>query len=476
MDIEKEKIKLAKKLGLNKIPKNTEFAAYFKNKNMQQILKTKPVRTGSGVAVIAVAFIPEHGFCPGSCIYCPRGENAPQSYTGDEPSMLRGIRNNYDTKKQVDNRIKQLHIIGHETDKCELIIMGGTFPSLPFEEQKKIIKSCFDVLNECESRTLEEAQKVNETAKNRCVGLTIETRPDYCGQEEISRMLFLGCTRVEIGVQCLDDRILEKISRGHGIKEIKNAFRLLRNNGLKITAHMMPGLTGIEKLDMKKEMEQFRILFNDPGLMPDELKIYPVLVIPGTKLYDLWKKGKYQTMSKEQAIELIKCIKKIVPEYVRIKRIMRDIPEQNVAAGPATTNLRQLINAECRCIRCREPKDFSEEGILKITEYSSDRSREFFLSFETRKYIYGFLRLSLGDRAIVRELHVYGPMAGIGAKGKLQHKGYGTRLLKQAESIVKSNGYNDIFITSGIGAREYYRKHEYALDSCYMKKTLENFN
>ncbi len=481
-DIEKIKISVSRKYGLGGIPKNADIKLSSEKmrlgKHRRNILysnlRTKPVRTGSGVAVIAVMFLAD---CPGSCIYCPRGKNAPQSYTGVEPATMRAQRAGFDPYRQVENRLKQLHAIGHSTDKCELVIMGGTFPALPFERQKVFVKGCFDALNSRASKTLKHAQKINEKVLNRCVGLTIETRPDYCNKKHIEQMLELGCTRVELGVQTLYPSLLKKIRRRHGMGETTKAIKALRDSGMKICLHMMPGLTGLEKLDMKKEFGQFRTIFEDERFMPDELKIYPVLVMPGTVLHKLWKKGSYKPLTKKQAAKLLAGIKMFVPPYVRIKRIMRDISEKEVAAGPKTTNLRQLVKesgARCRCIRCREPRDRKTGRLyMRRCSYGASGGREFFLSFENKKYIAAFLRLRLMEKkAFVRELHVYGPMIPIGMKGGQQHKGYGRKLLKQAEKIAKASGIGKLYVTSGIGARNYYRKLGYMLEKYYMSKRL----
>lgn len=472
-DLDREKTIMAKKYLLGKIIKNADIAQFLgkKDNKIRKFLKIKPVRTISGVANIAVMWLSEKS-CPGKCIYCPKGENTPQSYTGTEPATLRAIRMSYDPYKQTENRLKQLRTIGHPTDKCELIIMGGTFMAMPLEFRKNFVKRCLDVMNSKKSKTLEEAMKVNEKAKTRCIGLTIETRADYCEPEEL---LELGATRVEIGLQSTDDEILKKINRGHGTKENIEAIKKCREAGLKVCLHWMPGLTGLKRLDMKKEIKMFMELFKSPDYMPDELKIYPVLVIKNTKLYELWKSGKFEPLTLEQMTKLLVELKKNIPEYVRVKRIMRDISEKEVVAGPGVTNLRQLTNAKCRCIRCREIKDekISKPKLRKL-EYHASGGKEIFLSFECRDKIAAFLRLRIdGDEhAKVRELHVYGPMAEIGKKGGVQHSGLGKKLLAEAEKISKKNSKKSIAVTSGIGARQYYKNLGYKLYGFYMNKKL----
>lgn len=485
--LEKEKIVIAKKFLLNKVPKNSEIFA-FVDKNdpdytkLKKFLQTKPIRTLSGVANIAVMWLGKNKngtpfSCPGKCIYCPRGKNAPQSYTGTEPATMRAMRNLFDPYNQVKNRLKQLHIIGHPTDKCELIIMGGTFPALPFEEQMKFVKECFDALNGRKSKNLNEAQKINEKAKNRCIGLTIETRPDYCNKKIINQMLKLGATRVEIGVQTLDEKLLKKIKRGHTTKDVKKAIKLAKDAGLKVCIHLMPGLTGLDKLDMKKELDNFKEIFRNEDYRPDELKIYPTLVVPGTKIHELWLNGKYQPLTIKQTIDLLIKIKKIVPEYVRIKRVMRDISSHEVVAGPAITNLRQLLiekGVKCRCIRCREIRSNEiKNPKLKIIEYKASGAKEFFLSYEDNDRLIGFLRLRLlKNKALVRELHVYGPMIEIGKKGNVQHSGFGKLLLNEAEKIAKKKKIKLVQVTSGIGVRDYYKELGYKLKGYYMIKKI----
>ncbi len=481
--LEKEKILIAKKYSLDTVVKNAEIISHGCEPDL---LRTKPVRTLSGVSNIAVMWLSDRT-CPGACIYCPQSlvdKNVPKSYTGVEPATLRAMRNNFDPLLQVRNRLKQLHAIGHSTGKCELIIMGGTFLSSKGTFQRNFVKKCLDALNETESETLEEAQKLNETASNRCVGLTIETRADFCKTGHIRQMLSLGCTRVELGVQSTDNELLRKINRGHTAEENINAIKLLKDAGLKVCVHWMPGLTGVGgSVNTEKELENFSKLF-EKNYCPDELKIYPVLVIPGTGLHDIWLSGKYNPLEAEQAIQLLTEMKKIIPRYVRVKRIMRDISEKVVAAGPKTTNLRQLLHenmgkqgTRCNCIRCREARDKKTASVsLQRFDYEASGGKEIFLSFEDVKnnLLVAFLRLRLDndDVAKIRELHVYGEAADIGKEGKLQHRGYGRKLLEEAERIAKKCGKEKMQVTSGIGTREYYRKLGYSLEGVYMIKGL----
>ena len=483
--LEKAKIAVSKKYKFDKIIKNADIALYAKDEKIRKFLKTKPIRTASGVANIAVMWFSENS-CPGKCIYCPQGtkENrrVPKSYTGSEPATRRALRYNYDPYKQIKNRLKQFSIIGHKTDKCELIIMGGTFSAAPKSYQDEFIRRCFDAFNPRPSKSLTEAQKRNEGAKNRVIGLTIETRPDYCSGKDIEQMLKLGCTRVELGLQTTDPKILKEIKRGYSIAEGKKAIKRLKDAGLKVCVHWMPGLTGLEKLDIKKEISLFEKLFSDSDYRPDELKIYPTLVIEGTELFELWKNKKYSPLTVKQMENLLIALKKEIPPYVRVKRVMRDISEKEVAAGPKTTNLRQLAkenkNFSCQCIRCREVglknKELEKTELCRI-EYKASKGKEIFLSYEDRKnkILLGFLRLRLTkEKALIRELHVYGEMAELGKKGIIQHRGYGKMLLKEAEKISRLEKKKIIQITSGVGVRDYYRKLGYNKKGMYMARKI----
>ncbi len=475
-ELETKKIALAKEFAIGDIPRNADIILSLPSMNLEkeqekkvkQFLQTKPVRTLSGVANIAVMW---KGDCDGNCVYCPNVDGIPRSYTGKEPATMRAQRNVFDASKQIQNRLKQLRAIGHPVEKCELIIMGGNFLVVSEKEREKFMKACL---------------KTFEKENAKIIGLTFETRPDFCTDKNIKWMLDAGCTRVEIGAQSTDDEILEKVQRGHTNKDTKDAIKKLKDAGLKVCLHWMPGLTGINgKIDIQKEIDDFKELFTI-NYSPDELKIYPVLVIPGTKLHEMWKDGSYDALTNEQTMKLLIELKKFVPEYVRIKRIMRDIPEQLVEHGPRTTNLRQLVqeamektSQKCKCIRCREIRSLEiDENTVKLDkiEYTGSGKREIFLQFITKGKIIGFLRLRLeDDKALVRELHVYGPMLEIGEKGEnseKQHKSYGQRLLKEAEKIAKSSNCGKIQVTSGIGVRKYYEKLGYKLEKPYMTKKL----
>jgi len=498
---------VSKKYHLKNFPKNSEILAICDDEEKQlllPILMKRVVRTLSGVAIVAMMTRPWP--CPhGKCIMCPGGpdKERPQSYTGYEPTTLRGIRNDYDPYRQAEERVRQLNAIGHSTEKIDAIIMGGTFTNQPLDYQKWFILRMFDAFNGVDSETIQEAHRINETAKNRCVGLTAETRPDEINHKKIDHLLDYGVTRIEIGVQTVFDDVYKKMQRGHTTQDTKNAFQFIRDSGLKLTAHMMPGLPGSS---FERDIESFDVLFNTSDYRPDEIKIYPTMVIPGTKLHEDYLAGKYKALTNESTAKLIAKVKEFVPPYVRIKRVLRDIPAHQIVAGPNKSDLRldilSLLEKEgkkCRCIRCREVghfvyksgQDISSADIeLLQRTFDASKGKEHFLSFEDTKndVIIGFLRLrELSDDIIrpefkdqptivVRELHVYGELIGLRSihKGDLQwqHRGYGKELLAKAEEIGKEKGYSKISVISGIGVREYYRKLGYVLDGPYMSKSL----
>ncbi|KAA0011605.1 MAG: tRNA uridine(34) 5-carboxymethylaminomethyl modification radical SAM/GNAT enzyme Elp3 [Thermoplasmata archaeon] len=492
-DLLKYKNILASKYKLSRVPSNSELLSVVKErKEIRKVLMRKPVRTISGVAIIAVMSSPYP--CPhGRCIPCPGGPPySPQSYTGKEPASLRAMRNKFDPYLQTKERLKQLKAIGHPTDKIDLIVMGGTFPARDFAYQNWFIKRCYDAMNGKNAKSLEEAKKLNETALHRCIGLTIETRPDWCQLQHVERMLYMGATRVEIGAQILDDRILYEMGRGHTVMDIIEATRILKDAGFKVCYHIMPGLPGSNR---DKDIASFRRMFMDERFRPDMLKIYPTLVVKPSKLYEKWLKGEYKPLDEEEAIEIVSEMKKYVPEWVRIQRIERDIPSNLIEMGIKRSNLRELVRNymkkrgwECRCIRCREigHKCAGKEiGELEVTkrEYIASGGREIFISVENREkdVIVAYCRLRIPsmpyikeNSAIVRELKVHGPMVEIGRKDakKWQHKGLGKILIHEAEKIALKWGKERLLILSGIGAKEYYRKIGYKEYGVYMAKSL----
>ncbi len=466
-----------------------------KNPNLENLLKKRAVRTLSGVAPIAVLTKPHP--CPGQCVFCPSETEIPKSYLSNEPAVMRAILCKFDPYKQVQMRLRALKMTGHETDKCELIIMGGTWTYLPKKYQTHFIKRCFDAFNNKKAKDLKQAQKWNETAKYRVVGLTLETRPDYINIAEIKRMRELGCTRVEIGVQSLDDEILELSKRGHLTEQTIRATKLLKDAGFKISYHMMPNLPGSTPA---KDLKMFKKLFTGQNFQPDMLKIYPCVVTKGAQIYKWLKQKKYQPYTDKQLLNLLIKIKKIIPSYVRITRLIRDIPSESIIAGSKISNLRQLIHEKlkargefCQCIRCREAreKQFSMSNLqFSIKKYRASDGFEYFLSYESKdkKTLFAFLRLripqnpeqklikalpELQDAALIRELHTYGRLIPLKTKQKaIQHIGLGKKLMQEAEKIVKKHKIKKIAVISGIGVRQYYKNLGYKLEKTYMTKNL----
>jgi elongator complex protein 3 len=449
------------------------------DENIEKLLITKRMRSLSGVSVITVLTKPYE--CPGKCIYCPTEEDVPKSYLANEPAVMRAILNKYDARSQVETRLKSLAAQGHPIDKVELIIIGGTFSYLPRDYQESFVKECFDALNLKKSKALNEAKTMNETTESRCVGLTLETRPDYITEDEINWFRYLGATRVELGVQTVFDSVLAQNARGETITATTKATKLLRDAGFKICYHLMPNLYG-SNLEMDKEM--FHIVFEDERFKPDYIKIYPCMVIEGTPLYDLWKRGEYKSYSDDELIDLICDVKRHVPYWVRIMRTVRDIPAPDIASGSVLSNMRQVIlekttreGWKCNCIRCREVGGQTSSLSVKMfsENYRAADGDEYFLSFESedRTVLYSLLRLRLSEIAIIREVHTYGQEIEVGESGKTQHMGYGRKLITRAEKIAKDAGYKNISVISGVGVRDYYRKFGYHLIGEYMVKSLD---
>jgi elongator complex protein 3 len=494
-ELNKFKLKLARKHKLEFFPSNPDiiFFAKKKDKKLAELFSIKPSRSLSGI--VSVAIMPKPFPCPGKCIYCPSSlvdSPTPKSYTGREPSTMRAIANDFDAVKQIRNRIEQLKRTGHSTEKIELIIMGGTFPAFPLNYQKSFMIDCFNAVNKTKSFSLEKAKKEAELAENRFIGITFETRPDFCGKKEINNMLSFGGTRVELGVQTLNDKIYEKIQRNHKVSDVINATSLLRDSSFKFVYHLMPGLPGSTP---KEDLNVFRKVFSDSDFKPDMLKIYPCLVIKNTLLYELWKKKEFEPYSSFKAAKLIAKMKRIVPKWVRIMRIQRDIPSTVVSAGVKHTNLRQLIEKEmqekkwkCNCIRCREIGRAKEKSFvpeLLVEKYEASKGQEFFISFEDKNSLYGFCRLRFpfnpfrkeitAKTALIRELHVYSKalaLSKIPGEKEFQHKGFGKQLLAEAERIALNEGFNKMAVISGVGAKEYYWNLGYKNDGCFVSKNL----
>ena len=499
-DARREIKKVCEKYSLQRIPRNYEVLKEVNGsdfKKLRKVLLRKPVKTASGVAVIAL--MPKPYACPhGRCTYCPGGLefNTPNSYTGQEPATINAIENNYDPKKQILAKLERLLAYGHDASKLELVIVGGTFLFMPKEYQENFIKSCYDALNGFDSSNLESAKRNNERAKIRNVGLTIETKPDYCKEKHVDSMLNYGVTRVEIGLQSLHEKVYQIVNRGHDYNDVVESFQIAKDAGYKIVAHMMPGLP---TMTPKDDVGDFKRLFSDPDLKPDMLKIYPSLVLQNTPLYQDYLSGKYKPYSDEDLIYVLTEIKKNIPRWVRIMRLQREISSEQIIAGPKLGNLRQIVlrnlkeqNLSCRCIRCREvglsktPVDPSQLR-LKREDYYSSGGTEVFLSYENSEdKIFGFLRLRKPSDAahrnevsentcLVRELHVYGKSLKLGERSEcgVQHLGLGKSLMSEAEKISREKfDAKKLLVISALGTREYYRKIGYSLLGPYMSKEL----
>ncbi|MDY6873901.1 MAG: tRNA uridine(34) 5-carboxymethylaminomethyl modification radical SAM/GNAT enzyme Elp3 [Chloroflexota bacterium] len=461
-------------------------------------IRMKPTRTLSGVTTVTV--LTRYHPCPGNCIFCPQEDKMPKSYLSDEPGARRGLDNNFDPYYQVRNRIKALEAVGHPTDKIELLILGGSFSSYPQDYQEWFVRRCFDAMNEVNLddkpgfETLAEAQARNVTASHRNVGLVVETRPDLVTQQELTRYRMLGVTKVQMGAQSMDDRILKLNRRGHTAEETLQATALLRAAGFKIVLHWMPNLLGATP---ESDREDFQRLWGESAVCPDELKIYPCQLLEHTELYERWQQGEYHPYSEETLLNLIVDIKPSVPRYCRINRIIRDIPSTYVVAGNKNTSLRQDIQREmtqrgtyCDCIRCREVRRHavnSESVELHDLVYHPAFAEEHFLSFDTPDdRLAGFLRLSLpadtsvtgmadlAGAAIVREVHVYGQSLEVGEErdGLAQHSGLGTRLLAAAEGLAREQGFGRLAVIAAVGTRGYYAGRGFELGEHYMVKEI----
>ena len=508
-DLHNTKIKLCKKYKIDAVPADSEILARLDDSYNDEerefaisVLRKKSMRTISGVSIVAVMTSPES--CPhGMCICCPGGPEygTPQSYTGYEPAAMRALLNDFDPYMQTKNRLNQLKAIGHSTAKVDFILMGGTFTARNPFYQQFFVKRCFDALNSKESKSLEEAKKLNETAKSRCIGLTVETRPDWFRLQHADQVLNLGATRVELGVQTVFDDILVDIERGHTVYDSIDATRIAKNSGFKVVFHLMPGLPGS---DDSRDIEAFKTVFENNNFKPDMIKIYPTLTIKGTKLYDKWKKGKYIPLDTKKAARLIAELKGYIPEWVRIQRIQRDVPSQHIDAGVDKSNLRQYVdnelkkhNKECRCIRCREivhkkfnePVQIDEDSIdLSFDYYDASGSEEIFISLVEKKLdaLIGYLRLRDLNQShryelnkkpcmIIRELKVLGRELSFGERTKegFQHRGFGKELVEEAQRICLDEfDKKQLFVLSGVGVKEYYRRLGFIDSGVYLSKNL----
>jgi elongator complex protein 3 len=515
LNLNNAKNKAAKKYGVDGTVRLTEIISAVPEEHKKSLLpqlRAKPVRTASGVAVVAVMSKPHR--CPhiattgNVCVYCPGGpdsdfEYSTQSYTGYEPTSMRAIRARYDPYAQARGRVDQLARLGHSTDKVEYVLMGGTFMSLPMDYRDYFIRNLHDALSGATSSSVDEAVRSSEHGKHRCVGMTIETRPDYCLGPHLRQMLKYGCTRLEIGLQSIYEDVARDTNRGHTVKAVNRCFREAKDAGFKVVAHMMPDLPNV---GMERDYESFLEAFENPEFRMDGLKLYPTLVIRGTGLYELWRNGFYRSYSPEKLVDLVARILALVPPWTRVYRVQRDIPMPLVTSGVEKGNLRELAMArmaelglKCRDVRAREvgmqdihnrvsPKDIE----LVRREYTGNGGWETFLSYEDPKQdiLVGLLRLRKltknagknnvelkgGKVSMVRELHVYGSAVKVSTReaGRFQHRGYGAALMNEAERIARDeHGSTKMAVISGVGTRNYYRKLGYELEGPYMVKNID---
>lgn len=461
-------------------------------------IRMKPIRTLSGVTTITVLTKPYP--CPGECIFCPAEEGLPQSYLSDEPGARRGVEHAFDPYTQVSSRLKALHEVGHPTDKIELLILGGSWTAYPATYREWFIRRCFEALNQENLEddqvdvSLSEVQSTNSQARHRNVGLVIETRPDLITIENLIEMRKQGVTKMQLGIQSMDDQILQLNKRGHTAQEAEEAIRMVRAAGFKVVVHWMPNLLGATP---QSDREDFARLWREGGINPDELKIYPCQLLRNSELYQYWQRGEFQPYKEKELIDLLADIKPTVPRFCRINRVIRDIPSTHVVEGNRNTSLRQDVALEmkkrgtvCQCIRCREirkGKIDDSKLVLWDEVYTAGWAEEHFLSFNTQDdHILGFLRLSLPDKshffpveelqnaAIIREVHVYGQSIEVGGEGSgsAQHRGLGSSLIEKAAEIATSNGYRKLTVISAVGTREYYAARGFKLGELYMVREI----
>mmetsp|Transcript_37446 Transcript_37446/g.81972 ORF Transcript_37446/g.81972 Transcript_37446/m.81972 type:complete len:601 (-) Transcript_37446:30-1832(-) len=514
LNFTKLKSQVARKYKLQGIPKVADIIAALPHSHRDKLmpyLRQKPVRTASGVAVVAVMSKPHR--CPhiamtgNVCVYCPGGpdsdfEYSTQAYTGYEPTSMRAIRARYDPFSQARGRVAQLKALGHAVDKVEYIVMGGTFMSLDRKYKDYFIRNLHDALSGHHSSTVEEAIRYSEQSTTKCIGITIETRPDYCLKPHLGEMLGYGCTRIEIGVQSVYESVARETNRGHTVAAVCHSFHLSKDCGFKVVTHMMPDLPNV---GLERDLEGFREFFENPAFRPDGLKLYPTLVIRGTGLYELWKTGRYKNYTPEQLVELTASVLAMVPPWTRVYRIQRDIPMPLVSSGVEHGHLRELalarmrdLDLPCKDVRTREVgmkqihEQVNPENVeLVRRDYVANGGWETFLAYEDpeKDILIGLLRLrkasSVAFRpeisempsSIVRELHVYGAAVPVSGRDptRFQHQGFGMLLMEEAERIAREeHGSEKLLVISGVGTRHYYRKMGYELDGPYMSKSIRN--
>ncbi|MEM7129522.1 MAG: tRNA uridine(34) 5-carboxymethylaminomethyl modification radical SAM/GNAT enzyme Elp3 [Chloroflexota bacterium] len=469
-------------------------------------IRMKPMRTASGVAPVTVLTAPAG--CPGKCIFCPDDWRMPKSYIYDEPGCQRAERDGFDPFRQTLGRIRSFESIGHDASKVELLILGGTWSAYSKDYREWFVRRCLDAMNGANGQdytpveSLSATQHHNSRSSHRNVGLVIETRPDWITPDEVIHLRQLGVTKIQIGVQSLDDQILDLNKRGHNVESVRQALGLLRTAGFKLQLHWMPNLFGAT---LDSDHRDFARFYEDPAIRPDELKIYPCSLIKDTELYTHWENGEYQPYTEDELVELLVNVKPTIPPYTRVNRLFRDIPAHHIEAGVRISNLREVVHAEllkkgqrCGCIRCREVKRrqvSTEELTLQVHAYETDLTQEYFLEFVTNEksphpgLIAGFLRLSLplrpgvgsrafideiAESAMIREVHVYGPALSLGltSNGQAQHAGLGTQLIEAARKISREAGFEQISVIAAIGTREYYMARGFEPGTLYMTGRL----
>jgi elongator complex protein 3 len=497
------KIDICRKYGLSAVPKNSAILAVAlpeERETLRKVLLVKPSRTLSGVAPVAVMTSPYP--CPhGKCLPCPGGPehpfHSPQSYTGEEPAAKRAREHDFDPFRQVHARLEQFEVLGHRVDKVELIVMGGTMTARPVEYQEEFVSRCIESMNTYpkgspapQAIEIHQVEDANQDAAIRCVAITFETRPDWCRREHIDRMLEYGVTKVELGVQHVDDEILKYNRRGCTVADTVEANTLLRDAGLKVGFHMMPNMPG-SGIEADKAM--FETIFSDPRFKPDFLKIYPTLVTPGSEIEEHWERGLFTPYKEDELIDLVAYAKSLIPEFTRLQRIQRDIPAKLIVAGSKHSNFRQLaqnrlkaLGKHCRCIRCREIGRLPSlaESAVRVLKYEACGGMEHFISAVSDDSLIGFARLrfpsmvyrpELEGAALLRELHVYGSLVSVGTDAETaewQHRNFGRDLIGRAEEIAREAGFRRLAIMSGIGVRPYYRKLGYERRGPYMVREL----
>lgn len=505
--------KIAGKYKLSSPPRLTDLINAIPEQYRTRLLpklRAKPVRTASGIAVVAVMCKPHR--CPhiaytgNICVYCPGGPDSDfdystQSYTGYEPTSMRAIRARYDPYEQARGRVDQLRQLGHAVDKVEYIVMGGTFMSLPQDYREEFISCLHNALSGATTTNIDESVALSQESNTKCVGITIETRPDYCTETHLDDMLKYGCTRLEIGVQSVYEDVARDTNRGHTVKAVCHTFCLSKDAGYKIVSHMMPDLP-----NMGHERDRFQFIeyFENPAFRTDGLKIYPTLVIRGTGLYELWKQGLYKSYSPAKLVDLVAEIMSLVPPWTRIYRVQRDIPMPLVSSGVENGNLRELalarmreLGTKCRDIRTREVgiqevhhKIKPDQVELVRRDYMANGGWETFLAYEDpqQDILVGLVRLRKcapettyrlefvsQPTSIIRELHVYGSAVPLHSRDprKFQHQGFGTLLMEEAERIAKQEHKSKkLSVISGVGVRKYYARLGFHLDGPYMSKLL----